>query len=42
VTTRKDFLLKSAAAGLLLFGAGRRNVAEAASRPNVLVVFTDD
>jgi N-acetylglucosamine-6-sulfatase len=42
VTTRKDFLLKSAAAGLLLFGAGRRNVAEAASKPNVLVVFTDD
>ena len=44
MTTRKDFLLRSAAAaaGLALFGPRRRNVAEAATRPNVLVVFTDD
>src|SRR5215210_72159 len=44
VTTRKDFLLGSAAAaaGLSLFGVGRTNVAEATTRPNVLVVFTDD
>jgi hypothetical protein len=44
VTSRKDFLLRSAvaAAGLSLFGLGRRNVAEATTRPNVLVVFTDD
>ena len=44
MTTRKDFLLRSAVAatGLSLFGLGRRNVAEAATRPNVLVVFTDD
>jgi N-acetylglucosamine-6-sulfatase len=44
VTTRKVFLLRSAAAaaGLSLFGLGKRDVAEAATRPNVLVVFTDD
>jgi N-acetylglucosamine-6-sulfatase len=44
VLTRKDFLLRStaAAAGLSLFGAGNSNVAEAARRPNVLVIFTDD
>ena len=41
--TRKDFLLRSTAAvGLSLFGVGNSNVAEAASRPNVLVIFTDD
>ena len=42
--TRKDFLLWStaAAAGLSLFGAGNRKVAEAVSRPNVLVIYTDD
>lgn len=44
MTTRKDFLLRSAAAaaGLSLFGLGRRNAAEATVKPNILVVFTDD
>jgi arylsulfatase A-like enzyme len=43
VTTRRDFLLRSAAvAGLPFLGLGRRNAAAAATRPNVLVVFTDD
>jgi N-acetylglucosamine-6-sulfatase len=44
MTTRQDFLRRSAAAaaGLSLFGLGKRNVAEATTRPNVLVVFTDD
>ena len=42
MTTRKDFLLRPAAAGLSLFGLGRGNVAEATSRPYVLVVFSDD
>ena len=42
MTTRKDFLLRPAAAGLSLFGLGRGNVAEVTTRPYVLMVFTDD
>jgi hypothetical protein len=44
VTTRKDFLLRSGATAVALshFGLGGKNVAEAATRPNVLVIFTDD
>jgi N-acetylglucosamine-6-sulfatase len=44
VTTRKDFLLRSAATAiaLSLVGPGGKNAADAATRPNVLVVFTDD